>query len=415
MPGNGLSSTVGSFVGCGESRAAQDEPHRSRYEDGHRCGSLRSPHPTGTAVAAAGVEENSSPRRNRAQKIFAGRIPISTNHLTRVEVALDKALFVLSIDTELGWGFFDAAGFEAYSEQLLHVRGAVKRLLALLDKYSIKATWAVVGHLFLKSCSRNGEDNHNHVLQPQYDWYPHGWLSHDPYSNVDAAPLFYGPDIINDIASAPQGHEIGCHTFTHAILGDPQCTAEVARSQLTECQRIAAARYIDMVSLVFPRNSIGHLDVVHELGFTSFRGVERRWYRMFDPTSAMGRACHFCDRLLAFTPSCYHTLDAYTTGDGDRYLFEIPSSMFYPPFGGLWGAVGLSRRVLQARRGIAEAVRRKGLFHLWFHPENLVSSSSLFKGLEEILAHVERHREEGLIDCYTMSETASYLSTLVKP
>jgi peptidoglycan/xylan/chitin deacetylase (PgdA/CDA1 family) len=338
---------------------------------------------------------------------------MGTDGLTHATVRLDKALFVLSLDTELGWGFFDAKGFEAYSEQLLHVRGAVKRLLALLDKYSIKATWAIVGHLFLKSCSRDGDDSHDHVLQPQYDWYPSSWLSHDPYSNVDSAPLFYAPDIIDDIASARQAHEIGCHTFSHAIFGDPQCTTEVARSQLIECQRLAATANMNVVSLVFPRNSIGHLDVLYDLGFTSFRGVERRWYRIFDPASVMVRACHFCDRLLAFTPPCYCNLECYTRGDGDRYLFEIPSSMFYPPFGGLWGAIGLSRRVLQAKRGIAEAVRRKALFHLWFHPENLVSSSSLFEGLEEILAYLDRHRKQGLIECYTMGETATHLSRLV--
>lgn len=334
--------------------------------------------------------------------------------MTRVEVTLDKALFVLSLDTELGWGFFDSAGFDRYREQLVHVRGVVKRLLALLDKYSIKATWAVVGHLFLESCSRDGEDNHNHVLQPQYDWYPDSWLSHDPYSNVDAAPLFYAPDIVDDIASARQGHEIGCHTFTHAILGDIQCTREVAHSQLAECQRLASVHNINMVSLVFPRNSIGYLGVVHELGFTSFRGIERRWYRVFAPASTIGRACHFSDRLLAFTPPCYKKFMGYGRKLGSHYLFEIPSSMFYPPLGGLWGAIGLSRRVLQAKRGIAEAVRHKALFHMWLHPENLVSSASLFEGLEEIFMYMNRHNSDGQIECFTMSETASRLTNLLK-
>lgn len=343
--------------------------------------------------------------------IFLSTDDYNNNTLIVRRVKTEKSLFVLSLDTELGWGYFDSSSFESMRDLLMETRSCVRKLLALLDTYSIAVTWAVVGHLFLTRCSPAGEDSHNHVLQPQYRWYPRGWLSHDPYSDMEKDPLYYAPDIIQDIISARQPHEIGCHTFTHAILGDPQCTREVARSQLEECKHLAAEMNIELVSLVFPRNSIGHLDVLCELGFKSFRGVEKRWYRALDQSSILGRGFHFLDRLLAPTPPCYSELIVYSGRDGVRHLVDIPSSMFFPPFGGLWNAVSLSRRVLQAKRGIAQAVKRKGIFHLWFHPENLVSSPLLLEGLEEILCTVDGLRSDGVLESCTMAEVASLVAS----
>ncbi len=334
--------------------------------------------------------------------------------LIKKEVVLDKGVFVISLDTELAWGTFDCNGVETRSRQYVAVREIVRKLLDLFDSYQIKATWAVVGHLFLRSCSRDGPDNHNHVLQPDYSWYPAGWLRHDPFSDLETDPFFYAPDIIEAIMNAGQHHEIGCHTFTHAILGDPECSADVAGSQLAECRRLARSLNIDLVSLVFPRNSVGHLDILCELGFTGFRGPERRWYARFGIGSNTYRACHYFDRLLAFTPRCYKVLRCYACKEDGSYLFDMPSSMFYPPLDGMWRTIGLSRRVLQAKRGISRAIDEQALFHIWFHPVNLASSDRLFDGLEEVLAFVAENRARGRIECLTMSETAAHLATLPK-
>lgn len=332
------------------------------------------------------------------------------NELIQKRVVLDKALFTLSIDTELAWGTFDDNGLELYRHHYSKIREVITRLLELLNTYGIPATWAVVGHLFLRSCSRTGPDNHSHVLQPTYSWYPQGWLSHDPFSNVDEDPFFYAPDIIDRIVTDPLEHDIGCHSFSHAILGDPECTREVAYSQLQECRRLAEAQGIDMVSLVFPRDSIGHVDVVCQLGFSSFRGVQRTWHRTLDPLSKAARLGHFFDKMLAVTPPCYKEFSAYGCGQNSHHLIDIPSSMFYPSFEGMWRAVGLSRRILQARKGIEEAIRRRAMFHLWFHPVNLASSPLLFDGLENIFEFLATNVQAGNIEPLTMAQTASYLN-----
>jgi len=336
---------------------------------------------------------------------------MSPNSLESRRVTLDKAVFVISLDTELAWGSFDRDGLRAYGPYYSQVRSIVERLLVLFGRYGIKATWAIVGHLFLRSCSRQGEDNHNHVLQPSYSWYPQGWLSQDPYSSFETDPFFYAPDVIEMILRSGDGHEIASHTFTHAILGDPECSRDVALSQLQECGRLAREKGVELASLVFPRNSIGHLDVLCELGYVSFRGLERNWYRRLNSTSVPGRLCRFFDKLMAFTPPCYTEFTCYRRTAAQRWLCDLPASMFYPPFGGLWNLVGLSRRVAQAKKGVARAVSKRALFHLWFHPFNLGSSPLLFEGLEEVLASIDNQVKAGNLESLTMAETALHLNS----
>lgn len=349
------------------------------------------------------------------------RIPVGTmgelyvqrteqmNRLMQRTVALDTAVFAISLDTELAWGSFDRNGVPRYAHYYAQVRDIVDKLLEMFRDCQIRATWAIVGHLFLSSCSRDGTDNHDHVLQPNYSWYPQGWLSHDPYSDVDADPFFYAPDLVDRIVSASPRHELASHTFTHAILGDPECSREVAYSQLQECRRLSEARGREMVSLVFPRNQVGHLDVLNQLGFVSFRGPEATRYGDVATASPVGKIVRFLEKFLATTPPCYKDFVCYRGDAAENWLVNVPASMFFPPYSGLWTLVGMKKRVSQAKKGIIEAVRNKALFHLWFHPFNLATSPMLIEALSEILAEVDRQVRAGNLESMTMAETARHL------
>lgn len=312
---------------------------------------------------------------------------------------LPSPLFLLSLDTELAWGGFDKGGVERYGELYGGVREGVDNLLTLFQKYQIHATWAVVGHLFLESCSREGPDNHNHVLQPEYRWYPEGWLSHDPYTDVERDPFFYAPDIVENIRACKVEQEIASHTFTHAILGDPECTAEVARSQIEAGIQAAGGA---VRSLVFPRNSIGHLDVAAACGIRAYRGNGDFWYGKRGPVA---RAGHFLDQFLAIRSPVYSSIETA----GEPPLYNFPASMFFPPRGGKWRGVPLGARVRKARRGIEAAIEKCAMFHLWFHPFNLSGSSELLDALEAILSTVADHAKQGRIRSTTMGEAVDIL------
>ena len=71
--------------------------------------------------------------------------------------------------------------------------------------------------------------------------------------------------------------------------------------------------------------------------------------------------------------------------------------------------VSISSRVRQARKGLAEAIRKKAVFHLWFHPVNLTTSPLLLEGLEEIFSHVNDQMKQGNLASMTMAQTASHI------
>ncbi len=315
-----------------------------------------------------------------------------------------EPMFLFSLDTELAWGGFDKGGVERYGDLYAGVRQGVDNLLALFQKYQIHATWAVVGHLFLESCSREGADNHNHVLQPEYRWYPDGWLSHDPFTDLERDPYFYAPDIVEKIRACAVEQEIASHTFTHAILGDPECTSEVARSQIEAGIQVAGC---DVRSLVFPRNSIGHLDVAAACGIRAFRGNGNFWYGKRGP---LARAGHFVDQLLAIRPPVYDTIKAV----GEPRLYDFPASMFFPPRGGMRRGVPLAARVRKARRGIEAAIEKCAMFHMWCHPFNLSGSGELMDALEDILSTVADEAKQGRIQSASMGAVVSILDKEAK-
>jgi peptidoglycan/xylan/chitin deacetylase (PgdA/CDA1 family) len=320
---------------------------------------------------------------------------------------LARGVFILSLDTELAWGSAHHPGSERWTEAYRSTRSAISQLLGLLERFDIHATWAVVGHLFLESCAPTGGTKHPDIVRPSYTWFPDDWFAPDPCSNIETSPAWYGRDIIEQILACKAGQEVGCHTFSHIIVGDSGCSLECFASELRACRAGAAKYGLTLRSFVFPRNSIGQLDMLEEAGYTSYRGTSPDWFgRLPGIASRMG---HLVDNIIPLAPPV--GLPQRESG-----LWNLPASYFFPPSVGPWKLVPVSARVRKVKLGIREAARHSRVFHLWFHPFNLASNpAALLKGLEAIFAEVNRLRAEGRLDNLTMGETAEILSLQEKP
>ena len=181
-------------------------------------------------------------------------------------------IFTLSLDFELIWGTVDRRGIEGFG-RICEVERAevIDRLLQLLAEFEVPATWAIVGHLFLASCSPVGARKHPEIVRPKHSWVTGDWFDHDPGGDESTAPLFFGRSLIQKIRSCRVAQEIGSHSFSHVIFGDPGCSRSTAESELRESVRAARDLGIELRSFVFPRNSIGYLDVFPDYGFSCFR------------------------------------------------------------------------------------------------------------------------------------------------
>lgn len=297
---------------------------------------------------------------------------------------------VLSLDAELAWGFHDAD--ELPADRVTTARESWLRLLELFDEFDVPATWAVVGHLMLDSC--DGE----HADHPT----PDGWFDRDPGTRERRDEQWYGATLVDAIEAADADHEIGSHTFSHVEMA--HTTREVAAAEVREAVEVAEERGLSVDSLVYPRNYVGHRDVLAAYGVTCYRGVKpRRWY----DRGVLGSAAKFAGwPTRAVEPTL-------VTPHEDEYgLINVPASLY------LFGFEGRARSAVErvtedpvvsmARRGIDRAATENGTFHMWLHPNNLTEERD-FERLRAVVEYAAQVREETGLQIRTMRDVAADL------
>ena len=309
-------------------------------------------------------------------------------------VMLPRGAFTLSLDFELIWGTLDLAGPTGFRQACLFERQhIIDGLLALLDEFEISATWCIVGHLFLDQC----DGKHAELLRPTHAWLREDWYHADPGGRENETSVFLGKSLVEKILACRTKQEIGFHSFSHVIWGDAGCAREVAESEMTACTNAAKWTGQRAVSFVFPRNRVGHLDVLAANGIRVFRGPGPRWYERDENPGVLGRLAHLGEVALG-TPA--PTVLPETTHVG---LVNLPGSMIYLPSHGIRGLIPVERRVRRALTGLHDAAQRRRVFHLWFHPTNLVDRhQSMMAGLREIFGAVRALRLAGQIDVRSM-------------
>jgi peptidoglycan/xylan/chitin deacetylase (PgdA/CDA1 family) len=302
-------------------------------------------------------------------------------------IKLASGIFTISLDFELIWGTLDKPKHTRFRRLCTIEREEViDRLLQLFTEYRISATWCTVGHLFLD------RDHDAGIRSTEAD-----------------APIFYGRDLIDRIRNCPVPQEVGSHTFSHRIFDDPLCTRPVADEELAASTRIAAEIGLRMTSFAFPRNRIAHLDLLPKHGFTSFRGQDARWYARTGHRRWFHRAGHLLDMFCATTPT--PVLPVWH----EEGIWEIPGSMLFTPSHGFRRIVPARARVHRARKGLLSAAESKKIFHLWFHPTDVVvRKEAMLDGLRQILEAANELRDAGRLSILNMSEISGLLNRRVE-
>jgi len=292
---------------------------------------------------------------------------------------------VISLDAELAWGFADRD--DPPTDRVDAARDAWTWLLDLFDEFSVPATWAVVGHLFLDDCDRE------HAALDA----PSDWFAFERSTYLDRPDVRFGPDLVDAIEDARVDHEIGSHSFAHLLFDDGELRRDVADADVERAVAVAADRGIDLDAFVFPRNVVGHRDVLAEHGFRTYRAAGDARPGLARIAGKLGGVAN-PDRLPLVEPSV-----------DEHGLVAVPPSLF------LFGFEGVARDVLravwmdpvvrQARWLVDRAASEDGVCHLWLHPNNVVDDAARDR-LRAIVAHVGRRRDQGLVDVATMGDVA---------
>lgn|SRR5579859_5251492 len=307
-----------------------------------------------------------------------------------------KPTVVISLDLELSWGTFDL-GFDDEVRAMArwtHDIGA-PRLLQHLTNNGLSATWAIVGAMMrpsLPDVSRLPEVHYPHFAKP--------WFSYVPREgNESTHPEWFGARLVELIRNAEPKQDIGFHSFSHVPFGAPGMTRERAVAEYRYCIETARALGIAPGSFVFPRNSVAYLRELRDAGFSCFRDVDVLPAR-FSRGKLASLYMVFAD-FMGRSPCLVQP----TLKEG---LVAIPGSLLVRYAAGWRKFIPDACRLRRLRKGLERVRRAGGVFHVWFHPENLYAERPRLENvvarfLEE-LGGLVRHGE---VRCLTMAQLAA--------
>lgn len=284
---------------------------------------------------------------------------------------------VLSLDAELQWGFHDLSN--PPRSRIERARSEWMHLIELLEAYSVPATWAVVGHLFLAECDGVHGD---HAVPP-------GWFDRDPGTNLDRNPGWYGPDLISAIKDARVDHEIGSHGFSHVEIGRAELAPSIVRAELEASQRAAGTIGEALRSFVFPRNLVGNRAELAKAGFTCYR---TRYPRRLDSTPI--RLPRKAIETIRGSPA-----PIVKPRIDEHGLVALPPSI------AIFAIEGVARDLLRPvqerpvlqriERAITAVADTDGILHLWCHPNDLARPGGRER-MRRVLQLIEAGRDQGV-------------------
>lgn len=314
---------------------------------------------------------------------------------------------IVSLDTELAWGFYDddSRRKQLFSADGSRERRAIEQMLGLLDGHGLRATWALVGHLFFSRC----EDCHP---CPVAAWRDDNQGFAEVHAPSDRGhPLWYATDVRDRLlAACGNGHELAFHGFSHRPFHEMDRAA--AEDEIDAWLRLAGRFGVKPESIVFPRGRAAHLAAFGAAGFRSFRAPDQspRWHlRRF------GSALKAVDDLLAWSTPPVFSCDQLACEQG---LLRVPSSAHLFDFPRALEQ-RLDRVQLQHLRlqGVIRALRRAaksgGLVHLWAHPWELRTQADLDK-VERVFEVAAQLIDSGSLQSVTMGELARTAATATR-
>ena len=278
----------------------------------------------------------------------------------------------ISIDLELAWGFWDILTPEIVRLAETAERPICDKLIELFDRYHIPVTWAVVAAVLDHASAQDRPGNEA------------SWCA---------------PEIIDRIRAAKTSHEIGSHGGRHLYYD--RMTAAEAEADIAFIKQVHRDNGLSLDSFVFPRNAMGHLDLLAQAGLRTFRGTDTGWVRLA-PKLGSRAGVGGSGRILSAKVRIFPARAEKNGG-----LVDIPGSMLLP------GRDGVRRFIFPAvsraklAMGLAWARRSRQTFHFWFHPCNFYyRADEQFATLDWFLRRAAEEASRGRIEICTMRSYA---------
>lgn len=276
-----------------------------------------------------------------------------------------KSGVIISIDFELDWGYTNQHNPLCEDE----ISTALDSLIALLNKHQIKSTWAIVGQLF---SNKTKDDNSKRRLQ---------WITKNLKEN----------DLV----------EIGSHTYNHIFC--EESSIELIEEDFLLIKNIAKDNSIDFKSIVFPRNQYNkaNLDLIKANNYTHYRSVLEKWYLKTNKYSKENKIKRNLIRIFDMLP---FNRDAIVGSQNE--LISISDSRFFrffPP--SFIGKIISKIYLIVLMYELRQCIKRGNLYHIWFHPHNIIKKPNGLKELDLFLKYFKKLKiEKNQISSYKFTE-----------
>ena len=312
---------------------------------------------------------------------------------------------MISLDFELIWGVWDVTTKEKYGAHILGVQKVIPELINLFSNYHIKATFATVGILFAK----NKQDLLNYIpsIKPAYnntDYNVYEREFNTIGNDHTDDPYHFGYNLFELIRRSD--HELATHTFSHYFCLEEGQTPHEFDADIKAALKIAAARQVNIDSLVFPRNQINesYLPVLQSNGIRVYRGNPVSWIykpRKFSAEIPLIRLCRLLDTYLPISGA-----NTFVVNKTAGAIVNIPASRFLKPYNKslAWIEKLKLKRIMNE---MTYAAKNKELYHLWWHPHNFgVDIDKNLKNHTVLLNHYKHLQKKYGFTNLTMKEAA---------
>jgi hypothetical protein len=297
---------------------------------------------------------------------------------------------VFSLDTEIAWGRIASLERFEYAQLYERTKSIIERLNDLFDKYRIPVTWAVVGGLI-----DSVESKEKNVI----NFYPELQNSRLRVNDEYFSHQLTYSELIDILKTSKVPHEIASHSYSHILFGD--CSPDIAAHDIGINSDVFSRFNISLKSMVFPQNSIGHLNLFEQEGFTTYRGPDDTWYGHIR-LEVLKKILRQIDYWLPITPNS-------SIPEHNGTLMNVPGNLlFRVPHRGLKRFQTPNVLYKKAIKGLQMAMKNKQTFHIWFHPFNFAyKEEEHFQAFEKVLSHCEELRSDNRIKIKTMQEFSS--------
>src|SRR5262249_26677342 len=176
--------------------------------------------------------------------------------------------FIISFDCEGKWGMADR--ITPHHDRFLtesNIERAYTKIVDLLARHDVPATFAFVMAFTLSTTEFSRYSDRLHDVQFQGSNWLRYFRSQIAAGHSDG---WFAPHAIDIVRSRPE-HEIACHGFSHLPIGDSGVARLEAAHEIQSAEAVAREKGLKLKTFVFPRNLIGHTDLLAAAGYIGYR------------------------------------------------------------------------------------------------------------------------------------------------